>query len=99
VDASPPSLRNVAALAGVGISSASRALSIAPRSAPSFARASSRPRSSSANRPNPARARGCARAHRLSVGFIVRDISASLFAEIALGAETALRERVLLDCC
>jgi LacI family transcriptional regulator len=38
-------------------------------------------------------ARGLRKGASLSVGFVVRDISASLFAEIALGAETALRER------
>jgi LacI family transcriptional regulator len=38
-------------------------------------------------------ARGLRKGSSLSVGFVVRDISNSLFAEIALGAETALRER------
>ena len=38
-------------------------------------------------------ARGLRKGASLSVGFVVRDISTSLFAEIALGAETALRER------
>jgi LacI family transcriptional regulator len=38
-------------------------------------------------------ARGLRKGASLSVGFVVRDISNSLFAEIALGAETALRAR------
>jgi LacI family transcriptional regulator len=92
VDASPPSLRNVAALAGVAISSASRALSDSPSVSAELRARVLAAALELGYRPN-LLARGLRKGASLSVGFVVRDISASLFAEIALGAETALRER------
>ena len=91
-DAPPASLRDVAELAGVAISSASRALSNSPSVSAELRARVAAAASELGYRPN-LLARGLRKGASLSVGFIVRDISNSLFAEIALGAEIALRER------
>src|SRR5664279_135963 len=91
-DAAPASLRDVAELAGVAISSASRALSNSPSVSAELRARVSAAALELGYRPN-LLARGLRKGASLSVGFIVRDISNSLFAEIALGAEIALRER------
>lgn len=82
----------MAELAGVAISSASRALSGGPSVSDDLRARVLAAADQLGYRPN-LLARGLRKGASLSVGFIVRDISASLFAEIALGAETALRER------
>jgi LacI family transcriptional regulator len=91
-DAPPASLRDVAELAGVAISSASRALSNSPSVSAELRARVAAAAQELGYRPN-LLARGLRKGASLSVGFVVRDISNSLFAEIALGAEIALRER------
>ncbi len=88
----PVSLRDVAERAGVAISSASRALSDSPSVSTELRARVAAAALELGYRPN-LLARGLRKGASLSVGFVVRDISNSLFAEIALGAETALRER------
>jgi LacI family transcriptional regulator len=82
----------VAELAGVAVSSASRALSDRPSVSPELRARVEAAALELGYRPN-LLARGLRKGASLSVGFVVRDISNSLFSEIALGAETALRER------
>ena len=79
-------------LAGVAISSASRALSDSPSVSAELRARVAAAALELGYRPN-LLARGLRKGASLSVGFVVRDISNSLFAEIALGAETALRAR------
>jgi LacI family transcriptional regulator len=81
----------VAQLAGVAVSSASRALADRPSVSPELRARVAAAALELGYRPN-LLARGLRNGASLSVGFVVRDISNALLAEIALGAETALRE-------
>jgi len=85
-----PNIRDVAQLAGVAVSSASRVLS----DHPDVSRAMRRRVLAAAAQLGYEQnflAQSLRRGATLSVGFVVRDISSPLLAEIALGAETTLR--------
>jgi LacI family transcriptional regulator len=85
------SMREVAELAGVAISSVSRVLSNHPDASPAMRERVLEAVEELGYEPD-LLAQSMRRQTTLSVGFIVRDISNPLFAEIALGAETTLRE-------
>jgi LacI family transcriptional regulator len=83
-------LRDVADRAGVALSSASRVLTAHPNVSPKMRRRVLRAAEELGYEPN-ALARGLRRGATLTIGFVVRDISNPVFAEIGLAAETALR--------
>jgi LacI family transcriptional regulator len=85
-----PNIRDVAQLAGVAVSSASRVLSDHPDVSPAMRRRVLAAVAQLGYEPD-FLAQSLRRGATLSVGFIVRDISSPLLAEIALGAETTLR--------
>jgi LacI family transcriptional regulator len=83
-------MREVAELAGVALSSVSRVLSNHPDASPAMRERVLVAVDQLGYEPD-LLAQSLRRRATLSVGFIVRDISNPLFAEIALGAETRLR--------
>jgi LacI family transcriptional regulator len=83
-------MREVAELAGVALSSVSRVLSNHPDASPAMRERVLVAVDQLGYEPD-LLAQSMRRRATLSVGFIVRDISNPLFAEIALGAETRLR--------
>jgi LacI family transcriptional regulator len=83
-------LRDVAQLAGVAVSSASRVLSNHPDVSPAMRQRVLEAVAQLGYEPD-FLAQSFRRGATFSVGFVVRDISSPLLAEIALGAETALR--------
>jgi LacI family transcriptional regulator len=85
-----PNLRDVAQLAGVAISSASRVLSDHPDVSPAMRRKVLAAVEQLGYEPD-FLAQSLRSGATFSVGFVVRDISSPLLAEIALGAETTLR--------
>ncbi|MGN6188192.1 MAG: LacI family DNA-binding transcriptional regulator [Conexibacter sp.] len=85
-----PNIRDVAQLAGVAVSSASRVLSDHPDVSPAMRRRVLDAVAQLGYEPD-FLAQSLRRGATLSVGFVVRDISSPLLAEIALGAETTLR--------
>lgn len=87
-----PSIRDVAQLAGVAVSSASRVLSDHPDVSPDMRRRVLAAVAQLGYEPD-FLAQSLRRGATLSAGFVVRDISSPLLAEIALGAETTLRAR------
>jgi LacI family transcriptional regulator len=87
-----PNIRDVAQLAGVAVSSASRVLSDHPDVSPRMRRRVLAAVSQLGYEPD-FLAQSLRRGATLSAGFVVRDISSPLLAEIALGAETTLRGR------
>jgi LacI family transcriptional regulator len=84
------SLRDVAELAGVAVSSASRVLSEHPDVSPSMRSRVLAAVDELGYEPD-FLAQSFRRGATFSVGFVVRDISSPLLAEIALGAETTLQ--------
>jgi LacI family transcriptional regulator, galactose operon repressor len=85
-----PNLRDVAQLAGVAVSSASRVLSDHPDVSSGMRRRVLAAVEQLGYEPD-FLAQSLRRGATFSVGFVVRDISSPLLAEIALGAETTLR--------
>jgi LacI family transcriptional regulator len=85
-------LREVAERAGVAMSSVSRVLSNHPDVSPRMRRHVLAIVEELGYEPN-LLAQSLRRGSTLSVGFVIRDISSPLFSEIALGAETELRNR------
>lgn len=85
-----PNLRDVAQLAGVAVSSASRVLSDHPDVSPAMRRKVMAAVDQLGYEPD-FLAQSLRSGATYSVGFVVRDISSPLLAEIALGAETTLR--------
>jgi LacI family transcriptional regulator len=85
-----PNLRDVAQLAGVAVSSASRVLSDHPDVSPAMRRRVLAAVDQLGYEPD-FLAQSLRSGATFSVGFVVRDISSPLLAEIAHGAETALR--------
>lgn len=85
-----PNLRDVAQLAGVAVSSASRVLSDHPDVSPRMRRKVMAAVEQLGYEPD-FLAQSLRSGATFSVGFVVRDISSPLLAEIALGAETTLR--------
>jgi LacI family transcriptional regulator len=83
-------LREVAERAGVAMSSVSRVLSNHPDVSPRMRRHVLAIVEELGYEPN-LLAQSLRRGSTLSVGFVIRDISSPLFSEIALGAETELR--------
>ena len=84
-------MREVAELAGVAMSSVSRVLSSHPDVSPGMSARVLAAVEQLGYKPN-LLAQGLRRRETLSVGFVVGDISNPLLAQIAMGAETALRE-------
>jgi LacI family transcriptional regulator len=87
----PPSLREVAAHAQVAVSSASRVLADHPDVSESMRRRVRAAAEELGYEPD-LLAQSLRRGATLTIGFVVRDISNPVLAEIALGAETALTE-------
>jgi LacI family transcriptional regulator len=87
-----PSIRDVAQLAGVAVSSASRVLSDHPDVSVDMRRRVMAAVAQLGYEPDYLW-QSLRRGATLSVGFVVRDVSSPLLAEIALGAETTLRRR------
>ncbi len=85
-----PNIRDVAQLAGVAVSSASRVLSDHPDVSPDMRRRVLAAVAQLDYEPD-FLAQSLRRGATFSAGFIARDISSPLLAEIALGAETTLR--------
>src|SRR5919197_1489813 len=85
------SMREVADLAGVAMSSVSRVLSGHPDVSPTMRERVLAAVDELGYKPD-LLAQSLRRRETLSVGFVVGDISNQLFAEIVKGAETALRE-------
>lgn len=85
-----PNLRDVAQLAGVAVSSASRVLSDHPEVSPEM-RAKVEAAVEQLGYEPDFLAQSMRSGATLAIGFVVRDISSPLLAEIALGAETTLR--------
>jgi LacI family transcriptional regulator len=85
-----PNIRDVAQLAGVAVSSASRVLSDHPDVSPAMRRRVLAAVAQLGYEPD-FLAQSLRRGATFSAGFVVRDISSPLLAEIALGAETMLR--------
>jgi LacI family transcriptional regulator len=87
-----PNIRDVAQLAGVAVSSASRVLSDHPDVSADMRRRVMAAVAQLGYEPD-FLAQSLRRGATFSAGFVVRDISSPLLAEIALGAETTLRAR------
>ncbi len=85
-------LRDVASLAGVAVSSASRVISDHPDVSPVMRRKVMDAIAQLEYQPDYL-AQSIRRGATLSVGFVVRDITSPLLASIALGAETRLRSK------
>lgn len=87
-----PSLHDVAERVGVALSTASRAIGDMPNVRPEVRERVARAASELGYERN-LLARGLRCGSSMSVGFVVRDISNPMMAEIVLGAERALRAR------
>src|SRR5262245_52593251 len=85
-----PSLRDVAARAGVALSTASRAMANSPSVRPQL-RERVYAAAQEIGYERNLLAQSLRRGASMSVGFVIRDISSPILGEIVLGAERALR--------